>query len=67
MTVAHVVGCTGKKRFVRFGTADRAATRMRRNDDESHCEAYHCKHCNGFHLGEARAYGKRNAKKEMPT
>lgn len=63
--VPHVTGCTGKKRFVRFGTADRAAKRMRQNDDEAHVEAYHCKHCNGVHIGESWDYGKRNPKKDV--
>lgn len=65
MAAPHVTGCTGKKRFTRFGTADQAAVRMRRNDDDAHVEAYHCKHCNGFHLGEARAHGKKDHRKEL--
>lgn len=61
-----VVGCTGKKRFVLFTTADKAAKRQRRRDDGEPCEAFHCSHCNGFHLGAARAHGKKNPKKELP-
>ena len=61
----HVVGCTGKKRFIRFSTAKRAAKRLRQNDDQAHTEAYACRHCVGFHVGEARDHGKRNPKKDI--
>jgi hypothetical protein len=61
----HVVGCTGKKRFISFRTASRAAKRLRQRDDEAHTEAYHCRHCAGFHVGEARDHGKRDQRKDI--
>ena len=59
-----ITGCTGKKVFVRFLQAERAAKRRNRNDGGAHLEEYHCRHCNQFHVGEARAYGRRRARKE---
>ena len=63
----HHAGCTGKKQFLRFTQADQAAKRRRRLDNGAHVEAYHCKHCNSFHVGEARSYGRPNPKKEIQT
>jgi len=62
VTETHVVGCTGKSRFTRFGQAERAAVRRNRKDGGSHLEAYHCRHCHGFHVGEARDYRPRKRK-----
>lgn len=67
MTDQFVTGCTGKKVFVRFTHADRAAKRRNRSDAGAHLEAYHCQHCNRFHVGEARAHGRRKARKESTT
>ena len=58
MSDAHKVGCTGKRQFARFCQADKAAKRRRRLDGGAHVEAYHCRHCNGFHIGENRDYRK---------
>lgn len=51
-----VPGCTGKKAFARFTQAEEAAKRLNRRDGSAHVEAYHCKHCNGAHVGENRDY-----------
>jgi len=51
-------GCTGKKQFDKFSQADKAAKRRNRSDN-AHLEAYHCRHCGSFHVGEARSYGQR--------
>jgi hypothetical protein len=57
-----VTGCTGKRRFICFGHARRAAKRRNRHD-QSHLEAYHCRHCGGFHVGESRRYGFEDERK----
>lgn len=67
MNDGHKIGCTGKRQFSRFGQAARAAKRRRRHDGGAHVEAYHCRHCNAFHIGEARDYGKRRRKEEVPA
>ena len=67
MNDGHKVGCTGKRQFARFGQAARAAKRRRRMDGGAHVEAYHCRHCNAFHIGEARDYGKRRRREEVPA
>jgi hypothetical protein len=63
----HVAGCTGKRCFTRFSLAAAAAKRRRRKDGGAHVEAYHCTHCNQFHVGEARAHGRRDHRKEIIT
>ena len=60
----HFVGCSGKKRFATFDTAEFAAKRMRQKIDDACVAAYHCKHCGGAHIGEARDHGRRNPKKD---
>ena len=67
MNDGHKVGCTGKRQFARFGQAARAAKRRRRMDGGAHVEPYHCRHCNAFHIGEARDYGQRRRREEVPT
>lgn len=62
---AHVTGCTGKKTFERFTQAQRAAKRRNRNDAGAHLEPYHCRHCNRFHVGEAREHGRKDFRKEV--
>jgi hypothetical protein len=57
-------GCTGKAVFIRFDQAERAATRRNRKDGGAHVEAYHCRHCHRFHVGENRQYGKRRKPSE---
>ncbi len=64
MRSGHVTGCSGKRKFERFTQAEHAAKRRNRKDGGAHLEAYHCTHCNRFHVGEARSHGRRNAKKE---
>lgn len=59
MSTAHKVGCTGKRPFARFCQDDAAAKRRRRKDGGAHVEAYHCRHCDAFHVGEARGYKQR--------
>jgi len=64
MTEVHVRGCTGKRDFVRFDLAARAAKRRNRKDAGAHLEPYHCVHCGRFHVGESRLYGHRDRRKE---
>lgn len=59
----HVIGCTGKKAFDTFTQATKAAKRLNRRD-RGHTEAYHCCHCNDFHIGEARNYRRTDRRKE---
>lgn len=64
MSQRHVNGCTGKREFARFDQAARSAKRRNRDTDAAHLEPYHCRHCNKFHVGEARDHGRRDARKE---
>lgn len=59
MTEHIVTGCTGQKQYERFCQAENAAKYINRRDDGAHIAAYHCRHCNLFHVGENREYGKR--------
>lgn len=47
-------GCTGKQAFKSHDQAAPVAQRMRRKH-ETGCqvEAYHCKHCGDWHIGQA--------------
>jgi hypothetical protein len=65
--MSHKPGCTGKKHFAKFGQAATVAKRRNRCDGGAHLEAYHCRFCNGFHVGEARSYGQRKPKSEAPA
>ena len=67
MSDGHKVGCSGKRQFAKFCQAARAAKHRNRTDGDAHLEAYHCKHCQGFHVGEARDYGHRDRRKEQTT
>lgn len=58
-------GCTGKRSFDRFSLADKAAKRRNREDGDAHVEAYHCRVCNQFHVGEDRSYGLRDARRTV--
>jgi hypothetical protein len=60
-----VAGCTGKRSFARFDQASRAAKRRNRKDGGAHLDAYHCRKCNTFHVGESRTYGKARPMKEI--
>lgn len=64
MTTDHKIGCTGKQQFERFTQAAKVAKRRNRMDGGAHLEAYHCTHCNGFHIGESRTYRRTNSRKE---
>ena len=65
MSEQHKTGCTGKRQFARFAQAAKAAKRRRRLDGGAHVEAYYCRHCDGFHIGEARSHGKPDARREV--
>ena len=62
MTV-HKNGCTGKASFTTFARADLRAKRMRQRKESAHVEAYHCRHCHRFHIGEAPRYRPSSARK----
>jgi hypothetical protein len=62
--VTFIAGCSGKKHFTRFTLANKAAARRNRRDGGAHLEAYHCRNCNGFHVGESRAYKQRDRRRE---
>ena len=57
-------GCTGKKEFQTFCLASASAKRLNRRDGDTHVEAYHCRCCNRFHVGESRSYGVRHRKRD---
>jgi len=63
--MTHIAGCTGKRSFERFHQAAVAAKRRRRMDGGAHVEAYHCRHCNQFHVGEAMSHGQRDRRKDQ--
>lgn len=46
----HTRGCTGKKKYRSFSYAEVIASRSaEKNQQPMH--AYHCRHCNAFHVG----------------
>lgn len=45
-------GCSGKRCYESAGEARRLAKNMRRNLDRCKVDAYRCKHCHFWHLGE---------------
>lgn len=53
MTDTIIRGCTGKSAFRSMRRAQRQAKRMRRKYDEP-LEAYFCKHCGQYHIGDPR-------------
>lgn len=55
---APLRGCTGKVAFGTFAKAARAARNLRRRIDSSQVAAYHCLHCNGYHVGEDDTGGR---------
>ena len=61
--MTHKAGCTGKREFGTFTQAKRGAVRLNRRDQGAHVEAYHCKFCHRFHVGEARSYGRDDARR----
>ena len=56
-------GCSGKVQFLTFTKAASTAKRMRKTNRECHVEAYHCQHCQHFHVGENRTYHPKTRKK----
>lgn len=48
----HAQGCTGKLRYAAFCDARNVARFIRRQDEAARVQAYHCRHCHGFHVGE---------------
>lgn len=65
MTETIRAGCTGKSAFDQFAQAAHAAKRRNRQSSDAHLEAYHCKHCNHYHVGESRTYGQRRPRAEV--
>lgn len=61
-----VKGCTGKQAFLSHDQAAPVAQRMRRKY-ETGCavEAYHCVHCNRWHVGQADKKRKRFKREEV--
>jgi hypothetical protein len=59
-------GCSGKVQFISFTKAEKTAKRMRKGNRDCHVEAYHCQHCQKFHVGENRAYHPKTKQKGMP-
>lgn len=59
------VGCTGKKAYASFIGAERAAKLLNREQEKAHTAAYHCRYCASFHVGEARAHGRKDARREV--
>lgn len=47
----RVTSCTGKVRFDSFALAERARTRPSKRRGAVARSVYHCKLCNGYHLG----------------
>jgi hypothetical protein len=62
-----IAGCSGKVQFLTFTKAASTAKRMRKGNRDCHVEAYHCLHCQKFHVGENRSYGKTNPRKDAPS
>lgn len=56
---APVRGCYGKKQYVGFINAALVAKHINRKDDHAHVAAYHCRHCNHFHVGENPMHGRK--------
>jgi hypothetical protein len=56
-----VRGCGGKRAYESFTVAERMAKRTNRGREDAHVEAYHCRHCNHFHVGENTRYAQRRS------
>lgn len=53
-------GCTGKSPFLTHSQAMETAKRMRNKHDSAQpVEAYHCVHCNRYHVGHLSKQRKR--------
>lgn len=61
-----IAGCSGKVVFQTFTKAASTAKRMRKTNRDCHVEAYHCLHCQKFHVGENRAYHPKTPRKGAP-
>jgi len=55
-------GCTGKTKFLTFSQASKRAKIMTKRS-ECGLDAYHCTHCNQFHVGASRSFKKRDTRK----
>jgi len=64
MTTLHIIGCTGKIRFQSFFIARTSARKLNQRSKGAHVEAYHCTHCNGFHVGENRDYRRKDKRRD---
>ena len=53
-----VLKCEGKTRYTTYSEAERCAKLTRRMTDDR-LVPYHCKHCNGFHIGNSYNMKKR--------
>lgn len=49
-----------------FAKANETAKRMRKSRRECHVEAYHCIHCQQYHVGENRSYHPKTRKQDAP-
>ncbi len=56
-------GCKGKKAFAHHGQAEHRAKRMRQNHErDCFVEAYRCRHCGQWHVGQSRGGDVRRLK-----
>lgn len=60
-----LISCTGKFRYETFEQAKRVAGRNTRRNSSSY-DIYHCHFCGGFHIGNKRAF-KRREKRPRPV
>lgn len=51
MTDDAAVSCEGKERFRSFKRAQKVADRQAQRHEGERFIAYHCRHCDGFHVG----------------
>lgn len=62
---ARLCGCQGKVRFESFDLAKQAAqNRGRRKRSRKRREPYHCRYCDGFHIGTPDKGPKKRGKKD---
>lgn len=55
-------GCTGKSKFLTFSQAARTAKHMTKRSDVG-LDAYHCVHCDQYHVGGSRSFKIRDKRK----
>lgn len=56
--------CEGKKRFTSYAFAAKVAKRSRMDGDSSRRHVYHCRACNGFHIGSQIGVHRRKPREE---